>query len=404
MITKESASCDAAHREISGPPSMLGLFFLALGRYVGCRFFFSSRRRHTRSLRDWSSDVCSSDLRHRQRGQANPQPGARRLVHLAEDQGGVLDDVGVRHLDEQVVALAGALPHPGEHGHPGRLRDPGDHLLDEHGLAHPGAAEQADLAALDVWGEQIQHLDAGLQDLGPRLQLVEWRRIAMDPPALGDLQRRGGHVERLAEHVEDVTLGDIADGDRDRAAGVRHRRPADQAIGGLHRDGADDVVADVLGDFQGQRPYLVTQRDVYLQGVVDVGNLRGGKLHVNHGADDPHNTAGGGASGIPAFSGGIFYGCGHVDAHLLPAIVSASALAPPTISLITWVISAWRALFASRVSCSSKSLALSVADFIARRRAAISAAADSSSAWKILLSTYHGSRASSTAPGDGSNS
>src|SRR5207247_4101533 len=27
-------------------------------------FFFSSRRRHTRSTRDWSSDVCSSDLFH----------------------------------------------------------------------------------------------------------------------------------------------------------------------------------------------------------------------------------------------------------------------------------------------------------------------------------------------------
>src|SRR5947207_6453479 len=27
-----------------------------------CVFFFSSRRRHTRSLCDWSSDVCSSDL------------------------------------------------------------------------------------------------------------------------------------------------------------------------------------------------------------------------------------------------------------------------------------------------------------------------------------------------------
>src|SRR5699024_11712979 len=25
-------------------------------------FFYSSRRRHTRSKRDWSSDVCSSDL------------------------------------------------------------------------------------------------------------------------------------------------------------------------------------------------------------------------------------------------------------------------------------------------------------------------------------------------------
>src|SRR3712207_8044674 len=27
-----------------------------------CCFFFSSRRRHTRYWRDWSSDVCSSDL------------------------------------------------------------------------------------------------------------------------------------------------------------------------------------------------------------------------------------------------------------------------------------------------------------------------------------------------------
>src|SRR5215217_9264733 len=27
-------------------------------------FFFSSRRRHTRYWRDWSSDVCSSDLLH----------------------------------------------------------------------------------------------------------------------------------------------------------------------------------------------------------------------------------------------------------------------------------------------------------------------------------------------------
>src|ERR1035438_9940975 len=30
---------------------------------VNCAFFVSSRRRHTRCLSDWSSDVCSSDLR-----------------------------------------------------------------------------------------------------------------------------------------------------------------------------------------------------------------------------------------------------------------------------------------------------------------------------------------------------
>src|SRR5437868_15342368 len=39
-------------------------------------FFFSSRRRHTRSKRDWSSDVCSSDL-DRLTGAAAPAPPRR---------------------------------------------------------------------------------------------------------------------------------------------------------------------------------------------------------------------------------------------------------------------------------------------------------------------------------------
>src|SRR5688500_20260571 len=36
---------------------------------VCCSFFFSSRRRHTRLQGDWSSDVCSSDLRYYDKGQ-----------------------------------------------------------------------------------------------------------------------------------------------------------------------------------------------------------------------------------------------------------------------------------------------------------------------------------------------
>src|SRR6266700_5180585 len=35
-------------------------------------FFFSSRRRHTRFSRDWSSDVCSSDLGCRPTGCSTP--------------------------------------------------------------------------------------------------------------------------------------------------------------------------------------------------------------------------------------------------------------------------------------------------------------------------------------------
>src|SRR5438105_6912234 len=41
-------------------------------------FFFSSRRRHTRSTRDWSSDVCSSDLAKKTR--ASPQVCRRTAV------------------------------------------------------------------------------------------------------------------------------------------------------------------------------------------------------------------------------------------------------------------------------------------------------------------------------------
>src|SRR5438034_10875750 len=48
-------------------------------------FFFSSRRRHTRSLCDWSSDVCSSDLLLSPSAPANCAPPLRRASdHLDE--------------------------------------------------------------------------------------------------------------------------------------------------------------------------------------------------------------------------------------------------------------------------------------------------------------------------------
>src|SRR6266536_5365035 len=43
-------------------------------------FFFSSRRRHTRSTRDWSSDVCSSDLGRWARDGAHPLLDVEQLL------------------------------------------------------------------------------------------------------------------------------------------------------------------------------------------------------------------------------------------------------------------------------------------------------------------------------------
>src|SRR3712207_9398382 len=48
-------------------------------QYVRFLFFFSSRRRHTRYWRDWSSDVCSSDLRACASGDSFGQASTRGL-------------------------------------------------------------------------------------------------------------------------------------------------------------------------------------------------------------------------------------------------------------------------------------------------------------------------------------
>src|SRR5690349_24826136 len=49
-------------------------------------FFFSSRRRHTRSLRDWSSDVCSSDLEERRVAGEHAALGGREVLGRVETE------------------------------------------------------------------------------------------------------------------------------------------------------------------------------------------------------------------------------------------------------------------------------------------------------------------------------
>ena len=155
-------------------------------------------------------------LRHRQAGQSHAQAGAGGLVHLPVDERGLVDDPALLHLQPEVVALAGALAHAGEHRQAAvLLGDVVDQLLDEHRLPHAGAAEQADLAALHVGGEEVDDLDAGLEQLLGRVELVERRGVAVDGPALAG-RHVGALVDRLAQHVEDPAQRAIAHRHRDR--------------------------------------------------------------------------------------------------------------------------------------------------------------------------------------------
>src|SRR5207253_6559026 len=55
-------------------------------------FFFSSRRRHTRWPRDWSSDVCSSDL-PAAFATTYPALGVLNIMHLATPESAILSAV-----------------------------------------------------------------------------------------------------------------------------------------------------------------------------------------------------------------------------------------------------------------------------------------------------------------------
>src|SRR5215510_15407064 len=69
---------------------MVVFFSVSLRGWNRCCFFFSSRRRHTRWPRDWSSDVCSSDLgeealKSKGRAWSNYAEAYRPLVEFAKE-------------------------------------------------------------------------------------------------------------------------------------------------------------------------------------------------------------------------------------------------------------------------------------------------------------------------------
>ena len=63
---------------------------------------------------------------------------------------------------------------------------------------------------------------------------------------------RAGLVDRLADDVDDAAERLGADRHRDRRAGVGHLLAAHQAFGGVHGDGADGVLAEMLRDLEHQ--------------------------------------------------------------------------------------------------------------------------------------------------------
>src|SRR5699024_11817041 len=67
-------------------------------------FFLSSRRRHTRSKRDWSSDVCSSDLTPAQVAYASKAFSSVAMLQIIKQEGLSLDVVSCGELYTAIKA------------------------------------------------------------------------------------------------------------------------------------------------------------------------------------------------------------------------------------------------------------------------------------------------------------
>src|SRR5699024_11607506 len=100
-------------------------------------FFFSSRRRHTRSKRDWSSDVCSSDL-------YQIYEAAKQLAKFSPEDIWIQNYVGGTDKQRQIEKLKSHQPQL-VIGTPGRILDVvRENALDIHN-AHYLVVDEADM-------------------------------------------------------------------------------------------------------------------------------------------------------------------------------------------------------------------------------------------------------------------
>ena len=99
------------------------------------------------------------------------------------------------------------------------------------------------------------------------------------------------HIQRVTEHVKQMTLHAIAHRHRDGCAGVNHGLAAHQPVGLLQRNSAHKGVAEVLGGLEGDSTGATVEGEFGGQRVINIRYLAGGELNVDHGANHAGNTA-----------------------------------------------------------------------------------------------------------------
>ncbi len=155
-------------------------------------------------------------------------------------------------------------------------------------LPTPAPPNRPILPPLQVRLEQVDDLDAGLEHLQLGRLLLERRRGAVDRPALLSTAP-AGRGSRPARRARSCTRPSVSrpDRHRDRRAGVDRLHAALQAVGRLHRDGADAVLAEVLLDLDDDVDGVAAVPSLGdAHGVVDRRQVPALELDVDDRSDD----------------------------------------------------------------------------------------------------------------------
>ena len=153
-------------------------------------------------------------------------------------------------------------------------------------FAHAGAAEQADLAALGVRSQQVDDLDAGLQNFSCGLLLCKAGCLAVDGP-VRQLVHSALAVNGAAQRVEHTAQCALAHRGGQTMAGSFHRHTLAQTLAGRKHDAAHRGLVDVLRHLHGALGALCGHGKRLLQGRQPAG----GELHIHHGACYANNSS-----------------------------------------------------------------------------------------------------------------
>ena len=152
-----------------------------------------------------------------------------------------------------------------------------DQLLNKHGLAHTGAAKQADFAPLGVGSQQVNDFDARLQNFHAGALLCK----AGSLPVNGPLFLAGSRpfiVNGVSQHVKHAAQRPLAHRHLDGTACRRHRHSPSQALAGGQGDAPHCLVPQMLEHFQ----HLGFPVVIHREGIVNFRQFPFAELYIHH--------------------------------------------------------------------------------------------------------------------------